>query len=338
MFDTLQSAIFSAWADGTDLSKVQRLIDAGHDVNGIDADGNTPLISAALVGPFADRSEAATRLLLKHGADPNQLDSQGHRAPLHTAVCGVAEGTVRALLEGGADPNLVSGNGATAAMHAVSELRASANKGSFDRPDSAAGTAAAFVTAHLQTLAAHGADFDITTPGGSYPIAVAACIDACPAEVLLALLDGGATVQGVHLTVNEAPMDLLAACEVFKLPNAFALRLLEAGCPWDVPYELFGGRCFLDIVAEHGPEMALFLAQHHSGFGKAMVDYRLSNGMTALHCAANSGHEPWLTWLVEQGLRVEHAADDGRTPLDLAQKNQPGSVAFLRRLGEPHPD
>ena len=74
------------------LGLVPWLLDEGHDVNGLDGNGNTPLISAAMVAPMGERTELATRLLLSGGADPNLPPPSTARGPLHVAVCGIGTG------------------------------------------------------------------------------------------------------------------------------------------------------------------------------------------------------------------------------------------------------
>ncbi len=331
VYETLHSAIFSAWADGADMARVQRLLDDGHDADGYDEAGNTPLISAALVGASADRSEAATRLLLAHGADPNRLDARGDRGPLHWAVCGAATGTVVALLEGGADADLPSGDGATALHHTLGELRGASRRGSFDNPESGASAAAAFVAAHVSALTAHGADVDRPTPSGDAPIALAASLTLCPDAVLDALLDAGATASGVHISTDGEEVDLLAGCMFCDLSTHIALRLIDAGCPWDVPYGPFGDRPFVEVVSQYSPELALALATHHEAFAEAIVAYRGFNGFSMLAVAALGGSEPLVTWFMGRGLRPDEVGVDGRTPLDVAGEYNPALVDVMER-------
>lgn len=331
MYDTLPSAIFSAWADGTDLHRVQALLDEGHDVDGHDAEGTTPLIAAAMTAPFPERSELATRLLLRAGADPNRFDARGDRAPLHWAVCGIARGTVQALLEAGADPDLPCGQQAAPLHHALHELRRAWRDGRASRPDSAAATASAFVTDHIRALAEHGADLDRCSPGGRAPLAIAASIPRCPDAVIAALLDGGARPTGVQVRCEGVDVDLLAACLFSDLSPAVALRFVEAGVGWDTPYAPFGARPFVEVVPQYRPDIAFHLATHHPGFGAALVACRSAKGISMLGAAAMTNHEPLMRWLIEQGLRADERGDDGRTPIDVAREKRPEAVAFLMR-------
>lgn len=97
------------------LETAQRLIDAGADVNVTTPSGYSPLlIAAASVDAITgsdyrlveapSEHEAVGRLLLEHGADPDQADQYG-MTPLHFAVEMRKPGLLRALLAHGAEPN-----------------------------------------------------------------------------------------------------------------------------------------------------------------------------------------------------------------------------------------
>jgi len=104
--------LFDAVIEGDHLL-VQRLIDAGADINAADLrsphiDGATALILAA-DGGQAD----LTRLLLKLGADANTRSASGWTALMRACNAGQIE-TARILLEAGADANLANDEGYTA--------------------------------------------------------------------------------------------------------------------------------------------------------------------------------------------------------------------------------
>jgi len=79
---------------------VRQLIEAGHDVDGRDARGATPLMAAARTGAVE-----AMIALLDAGADPDARDGFNHWTPLLHAIHKRQAGAVGLLLERGADPN-----------------------------------------------------------------------------------------------------------------------------------------------------------------------------------------------------------------------------------------
>jgi len=79
---------------------VRQLIEGGHEVDGRDARGATPLMAAARTGAVE-----AMIALLDAGADPNARDGFNHWTPLMHAIHKQQAGAVRLLLERAADPN-----------------------------------------------------------------------------------------------------------------------------------------------------------------------------------------------------------------------------------------
>lgn len=90
-----------------DIDEVERLLDAGEDVDvGRDSDGLTPLLTALIM----NRTEI-TELLLEHGANPNAFDDR-QMAPLQIAILvGGNTDVVEWLLDAGADVNTGSDQG-----------------------------------------------------------------------------------------------------------------------------------------------------------------------------------------------------------------------------------
>src|SRR5262249_51944976 len=89
------------------------------DMDGVDAQGRTPLHYAAL----ADDT-AAIRTLLSQGADPNAADRQGFTA-LHLAAQQAAISAAAALLAAGARVDAVNSHGNTPLFTAVFNSRGS---------------------------------------------------------------------------------------------------------------------------------------------------------------------------------------------------------------------
>jgi ankyrin repeat protein len=88
------------WASmkGISPSIADWLISRGADIDGLDGEGNTPLITAAYYG-----NVGVAKLLLARGADPNRTDKDG-RHPLVVAAGHRGHiGIVQALVEAGVD-------------------------------------------------------------------------------------------------------------------------------------------------------------------------------------------------------------------------------------------
>ena len=113
----------AVWASGTselmdavhagDIEQVREFIDAGHDVNVTDAEGNTGLHSAAA----ADRQTIA-RILIDAGAEVDAQNAEG-RTPLHIASGSGHLGMVLMLTCSGADIHLVDNSGERAMLFAL---------------------------------------------------------------------------------------------------------------------------------------------------------------------------------------------------------------------------
>lgn len=109
----LQELLFDAARLGR-VDVIPALLQAGADIDARDAKGHTPLILASYHG-----QAAATRLLLRSGAQVDLADaSRGNTALMGVAFKGHAD-IVRDLLNGGADPETRNHAGQTALMMAA---------------------------------------------------------------------------------------------------------------------------------------------------------------------------------------------------------------------------
>ena len=95
------------WWENVAVEDVQKLLDAGHDVNAANDFGETPLHWAAYYSPAE-----VVELLLQHGADVNARTNYG-ATPLHWAAGHSTAEVVELLLQHGADVNARANGGAT---------------------------------------------------------------------------------------------------------------------------------------------------------------------------------------------------------------------------------
>jgi ankyrin repeat protein len=125
-----------------DVRGVQRQIEAGADVNALEANGDAPLVMAAYLGhteivrllleagadvtavdpemkgtalhaaAYAGRTEAA-RLLISHGIDINRQGPRNGYTALHDAIWQGHVETARAIIDAGADLQLTTHAGET---------------------------------------------------------------------------------------------------------------------------------------------------------------------------------------------------------------------------------
>src|SRR5262249_13973398 len=182
----LPAALAKAIRDG-DLKAVRAQLDAGVDVNARDANGNTPLLLAAVyAGP------ECVELLLNKGADVNAANKAG-ATPLMRAATDYAKSKL--LIDAGADVKAKSALGKTAILIAALKygnsktVKLLLDKGAARDPNGVSPILLAASTGDLDTmklLVEHGADVnEMPGPnprsGGSRtPLGWAACRDDVP--------------------------------------------------------------------------------------------------------------------------------------------------------------
>lgn len=111
--ERIQELLFHAARLGRD-DMIAALVQAGSDAAAVDADGYTPLILASYNG-----HDAATAVLLQHGAAVDQPDAvRGNTALMGVAFKGHSAIAER-LLAAGADPHATNRAGQTALMMAA---------------------------------------------------------------------------------------------------------------------------------------------------------------------------------------------------------------------------
>lgn len=94
-----------------DNQAVKDLLKAGADPNSLSTDGILPLQIAVLLGKDSPTGYGLVKLLIDHGANPNQLDTKG-LTPMDEAAKHGTEAIMTVFLDAGGDPNLPT-NGLT---------------------------------------------------------------------------------------------------------------------------------------------------------------------------------------------------------------------------------
>lgn len=312
------SPLMRAVANG-DMDAVRVLLDAGAGANDMSADGTHPLVYAILQG----RAEIA-HLFLEHGADPN-ADIDGVTA-LHAAAGNVGEwlgawsrrhngrgggrGGRLALSERLPLVQALLARGAdpNARITLSSVMGGFLRNGAYDTFTTGSGDVGGatplWVTAHSMN---GGGGF-----GGTYP----AGIINSTAEVMRALLAAGADPS---VRTNDGSTSLMAA----------------AGCGHWV---YFPGM----PRAERRPsaEEAVQILVEEAGMGAA-INAANEADFTALHCAAFSGLNELVAYLVSHGAELDARDWRGRTPFRIAEgakqafqfQEWPEVADLLRKLG-----
>ena len=290
------SPLMSAASHG-DVEAVKLLLDAGARVNDVSADGTHPLVYALILGQ-AD----IAHLFLEHGADPNAT-TDGISA-LHAAAGSVREwlGAWRRrhngrIGRGGGGPALgerlplvtallARGADPNARIAPSSVMGGFLRNGAFDTFTTGSGDVGGatplWVTAHSMN---GGGGF-----GGTFP----AGIINSNAEVMRALLAAGGDPS---LTTNDGSTTLMAA----------------AGCGHWV---YFPGMPRADRrpSAEHAVQILV----EEAAMGGAINAVNEAD-FTALHCAAFSGLNELVAYLVDQGANINARDWRGRTPFRIAE-------------------
>ena len=281
-----------------DLKSLGKKLGAGVDLAVGDAYGDTPLMYAASYA-----GEEALRMLLDHGADPNDTNGSGATALMRAAG---DPGKVRLLLHTGAEVNGQSDLGRTALMIAARK----------------AGTVPI-----LELLLDSGADPNTRDQRG-----VTAIMDAAragDADSIKVLLERDAVVNAVRKNGRTA---LMTAVRSRRL--AAVRVLLDNGADVNVQAAKGPGSNSLDtaltMAAARGvPEIVKALLERG-----ADSTARNELGYTALMQAAYSDYidAEAVRVLLAHGADIHVQASDGETPLSLAKKR--GQTAIVRLLQE----
>jgi uncharacterized protein len=272
---------------------VEALIGAGADANVPTPEGVTPLMIAL----DNDHNDVA-KLLLDRGANPNLWDWWG-RTALYIAVDRKAarltpgRGGFGAGRGGGAPPSRVSGRAPVSSMEIINALLAAGvdlnPQLNMHRP-SRGGNSGRFIEEFLNT--------------GCTPLLRATI--ANDVEVVRALLDKGASpnISGMGLT----PFLIAAGVGTGGRGTGLAASTSAGGAP---------NMALMDLLLEHGADVNAQVTGTESYSLRISRAPSSTEGMTALHVAAQAGRVDVVRNLLERGARPEVADSNGRKAIDL---------------------
>jgi ankyrin repeat protein len=274
-----------------DLTTIKSELRVPSQVNGVDGDGATPLMHAALDGDLA-----SVTLFLNSGADPNLQDTQGLTA-LILAVEDPAK--VRLLLKYGAKPDLKTRQGTTALI------------------------AAALVYGSRETLTAllkSGADPNAMNLDGQTPLVQAASIGYV--EGMKLLIQKGARVNAFGTSQNPqmAGLTPLTASAYYGGVDAVRL-LLDKGAGVD-DYDNYGLTPLSMAVAWEDRRSVEVLVQRGADVNRQVGPGNpapMEAGTPLMLAAYSESRDPGIAnLLISHGARVNVTTRDGQTAMTRA--------------------
>lgn len=280
---------------------VERLLDAGADVNASDDSSMPPLYIAMMAKHFD-----IAKLLLHRGASTS-FDglNTGFTALAHAVAFGRDASLVRVLLEHGADPNEQDHMNRTALMWATEHRQ----------------------TKVAELLLKHGAKVNAQDEDGDTALS-----EACSRgrlETAKLLLRHGANP---NLARRDHFTPLNAALDIASSPNRIARLLLEHGAKLDIK----GTRHEPLLRAVMNGDPVVIKALLDMGLNASTKD---QYGKTALMQAANQGNIAVVRLLLAHGADPNARETDGWTVLtnakgsDLDEPSKTRLIQLLRRAG-----
>ena len=311
------------WAIKTYKGKdaIELLMEHGANVNGKDANGNTPLQVA-----LDDRNAKLGLIerLLVHGANPNIVNKDG-ATPLIIALRSHNIPMIKLLLAHNADPNKADANGNTPLQVALGDRNVKLEliesllvHGANPNKD---GTTSLIIALRLHNipmiklLLAHNADPNRADANGNTPLQVALGDRNVKPELIEILLAHGANPDIANANdPHEATPLILALGRQYSV--LVIRKLIEYGA---------------DITIRDGDKIISKLLQDWH------ADENIVNasGNTLLHIAAYLGHTELIEPLINRGLDPNVQNDALETPLHAAARTSGKSktIIELKRLG-----
>jgi ankyrin repeat protein len=274
------------------------LLELGHST---DRQGTRRTPTALHLASYSGYTDMMEKLLLS-GADVDARDHKGY-TPLMIAAQSNHFGATEMLLEHGANVSYHGLRGETA-LHIVAGL-----------PNGKKEVAAALLD--------NGGNLEAKAESGETPLH---CASGFASETMVSvLLDRGANMEAVTHTAGHTPL-LIASIR----GRSDAVRLLLSRGASVQAVTRTSSTALLEAAAKDNlTTLSQILAAPH---GKIMLDWRDSDGCTALFAAAHMGSFASAKRLLEEGADVDSADNAGITPLLVALGK--GHTSLARMLVE----
>ncbi len=323
-----EAIFFPNYRMGDDISAITALVEGGAPVNAV-SDGLTPLAWAASINEGGDRERDIVRVLLKHGADPNQSSTT---SPVHLAVQRPGSAVLEELLKGGADPNALDDD-CTAIISLLYTMRR-AFKRDKELDDGSTDIALEFTPRSLKALLAHGADPKATAPDqGASPLLLAISCKGCPDEVVDLLCEAGPDTSETFRVNGDEDIDLLTYALLTDVPITQQLALVRAGFPLVAPYEILSGSNYLSQVAQGEVELCELLWERAGDpFRRELIGFRNASGVNSLVLCAVSGSETMVRALHQAGVSASEVFKTGKSVKSMVEEHAPAMLPLIKEL------